>query len=120
MLFRVAVRALEAWLLADRATCAAFLNVSADLVPAYPEQLFNPKLAMVNLARRSRSRQLVADMVPREGSGASEGPAYASRLQEFILARSGGWRPEAAARNAPSLDRCIRALRTVAGQREAG
>src|SRR5258708_5107419 len=91
MLFRIAVRTIESWLLADRTRCASFLHVSADLVPHDPERLANPKLAMVNLARRSGDRHIVADMAPRDGSGASVGPAYASRLQEFAAAGRGRW-----------------------------
>jgi hypothetical protein len=114
MLFRVAVRAIEAWLMADRQRCAAFLQVSVDRVPADPEALSYPKRALVDVARKSRSGQIVADMVPRPGTGASEGPAYASRVQEFVTTSPHLWRPEVAAENAESLRRCLRAIRSIA------
>ena len=113
MLFRVAVREIEAWLMADRQRCAAFLQVGVDRVPLDPESLPDPKRTLVDLARHSRSRDLVRDMVPRVGSGASEGPAYVSRLQEFVTVAPSAWRPEVAEANAPSLRRCLTALKTL-------
>ena len=109
--FRVAVRAVEAWLLADAETLAAFLGVARGKVPRDPEGVDRPKAAMVNLARGSRRRDILVDMVPREGSGRSEGPAYASRLIEFV---SSSWRPNIAAAQSDSLRRAITCLRRLA------
>lgn len=107
MCLRVAVRAVEAWLLADRESIAAYLGVSAASVPADPDALPNPKEALINLARRSRRRGIRLDMVPRTGSGRSVGPAYDDRMQEFVLRH---WRPSVAAEASDSLRRCISAL----------
>ena len=82
--FRVAVREVEAWLMADADSLASFLSVVRNKIPAEPEQLDDPKTEMVNLARRSRRRAIRKDMVPRAGSGRSVGPAYASRLIEYV------------------------------------
>ena len=109
--FRVAVREVEAWLLADTQRLAAFLGVSPARVPADPERLDDPKTAMVNLARSSRRRAIQEDMVPREGSGRQVGPAYSSRLIEFA---SSSWRPDVAARRSDSLRRAIDCLRRLA------
>ena len=68
MCFRVAVRAVEAWLIADAETLADFLGVSPGRVPADPESLPHPKGVMINLARRSRRRSIRQDMVPSDGS----------------------------------------------------
>jgi len=108
---RVAVRAVEAWLLADAERLAAFLGVAAGRIVAQPEQLDDPKQAMVDLAGASRRRDILADMVPRAGSGRKVGPAYTSRLIEFV---TNHWRPEAAARRAESLARTIRCLSRLA------
>lgn len=78
MCFRIAVRSIETWLLADRERIATFLGISQALVPAEPEALSNPKQEMVSLARRSRRSAIYKDMVPRDGSGISIGPAYSS------------------------------------------
>ncbi|MDW8326371.1 MAG: hypothetical protein RMK99_07380 [Anaerolineales bacterium] len=109
--FRVVVRAVEAWLLADAEALSSFLGVARTRVPNQPEALEDPKAVMVNLARQSRRRDIRIDMAPREGSGRPVGPAYASRLIEFV---SGYWRPDVAAANADSLTRTIRCLRRIA------
>ncbi len=100
--FRVAVREIEAWLMADAETLAEFLGVARSRIPGRPENSDQPKAAMVNLARHSRRRAVREDMVPREGSGRPVGPAYTSRLTEYVESR---WRPEVAARHAESLRR---------------
>lgn len=109
--FRVAVRAVEAWLLADPERIADFLGVARGKVPTDPETLDDPKAAMVALARASRRREVREDMVPRDGSGRPVGPAYASRLIEFA---SSSWRPAVAAKRAESLRRAIDCLKRLA------
>jgi hypothetical protein len=100
MCFRIAVRAVESWLLADRESLSAFLRVAESHIPPNPEALDDPKEALVNVARRSRRRDIRNDMAPRPGSGLSIGPAYTSRLIEYAQS---GWRPAIAAQNADSL-----------------
>lgn len=113
MCFRVAVREIEAWLLADHERIAEFLDVNARWLPLDPETEADPKQVIVNLARRSRSRDIHRDLVPRVGSGRSEGPAYSSRLIEFVSDKTYGWRPTVAARSSDSLARCLRSLRRL-------
>lgn len=107
MCFRVAVRAVEAWLMADAERLAAFIGVARRRIPADPEREENPKQAMVNLARSSRRRDVRQDMVPRVGSGRTVGPAYTSRLVEFATDR---WRPDVAALSADSLRSAVACL----------
>ena len=107
MCFRIAVREVEAWLLADREQVAGFLGVARTKIPEGPERLEDPKNTMVHLARQSRRRTIYEDMVPRPGSGRAIGPAYSSRLIEFVEKH---WRPEVARRHSDSLDRTIRCL----------
>lgn len=104
---RVAVREVEAWLLADREAAARFLAVAEALVPPSPESEADPKRVLVELARRSRRRDIREDLVPRPGSGLEVGPAYEDRLIEFVRRE---WRPEMAAHTADSLRRCLSAL----------
>lgn len=105
--FRVAVRQVEAWLMADAETLASYLSVKRSIVPSNPEAVSNAKIEMVNLARRSRSRAIREDMVPRAESGRVVGPAYSSRLIEYAASH---WRPEVAAQHADSLRRAIACL----------
>lgn len=112
--FRVAVRAVEAWLFADADAIAAFLGVVRNKVPANPDSLASPKQALVNLARVSRRKAIREDMVPREGSGRTVGPAYTSRIIEFA---STDWRPAHAIAHSDSLRRAVACLeRLVADQ----
>ena len=103
MCFRVAVREVEAWLLADRDGLADFLGTASSRIPVWPEAVDDPKQAMVNLAIGSRRRAIREDMAPRPGSRRAVGPAYASRLIEFAQRR---WRPGVAANRSESLQRC--------------
>ena len=114
-----AVREVEAWLLADAARLGRFLGVPAARIPLSPDTLRNPKQEMVNLARRSRSRSIREDLVPRPEGGRQVGPAYTSRLIEFVQGAANGWRPavvpclrkgEVAAGASNSLARCLRSL----------
>ena len=111
MCFRVAVREIESWLLADRGGIAAFLGVPRSRIPRTVDDLDDPKETLINLARGSRRRAIREDMVPRPGSGASVGPAYTSRMSEFVGKQGRGqWQPSSAVEVSPSLSRCIRAL----------
>lgn len=110
MCFRIAVRTVEAWLMADRERMAGFLRIPVSRVPSNPEAIEYPKQAIVELARRSRSRDIREDMVPRPGSGRPIGPAYTSRMIEFVEDTRSGWRPRVAAGSAPSLHGCLMRL----------
>lgn len=111
MCFRVAVREVESWLIADQQHIARFLGVAVSRIPVMPETLDHPKETMVDLARQSRKREIREDMVPRPGSGRAVGPAYTSRLIEFASDQVNGWRPDIAASNSESLRRCLACLR---------
>ncbi len=108
--FRVAVRQVEAWLMGDAETLARYLRVARSRIPVDPESLPNAKAEMVNIARGSRTLAVRQDMVPRPGSGRAVGPAYASRLIEYIQR---DWRPEIAAQRADSLRRAIDCLQQL-------
>ncbi len=107
MCFRVAVRSIETWLLADRERIAQFLAVPLSHVPQNPEAIAHPKQTMVQLARQSRKKAIREDMIPRHGDSRSEGPAYASRLIEFVSDTIEGWRPDMASESSDSLRRLI-------------
>lgn len=100
MLFRVAVREIEAWLMADAETIASFLGISRTSVPENVEALVDAKRTLVDLAARSRYKRIREDLVPRLASGRSTGPAYSSRMIQYAET---AWRPSVAAANSPSL-----------------
>jgi hypothetical protein len=109
LVLRVAVRTIESWLLADQKAFADFLGVSIHHAsfPRDPEALDHPKQVVVNLARRSRFRQLREDLVPAPNSTSHVGKNYVGRLTQFVLNE---WQAERARAHAPSLERAFRAL----------
>jgi hypothetical protein len=109
LIFRVAVREVESWVLADRDGFADFLGINAVLVPAEPDQIPDPKQSLVNLARRSRIRALRESIVPRQGSTAVQGPNYNGCLGDFIRNR---WNRNSATERSPSLSRAWARLMT--------
>src|SRR5258708_6816344 len=76
MCFRIVVHEVESWLLGDAEHIASFLGVNSTHIPINPEGLLNPKQAMVNLARRSRKKDIREDMVPPARARGDTGPAY--------------------------------------------
>lgn len=110
MCFRIAVRMIETWLLADSQSLAQFLSVAISQVPSFPEMLDNPKHSMVELARRSRRREIREGMVPRPGSGRKVGSLYTSQLIEFVRTQ---WDPKVAAGKSDSLRRCRERIREL-------
>lgn len=104
VLFRVAVREVEAWLMADRSGIAEFLSVPIVKIPSNPEAEADPKQTLVGLARNSRKRRLAQELAPQAGSSNRVGPLYNARLVEFA---SSVWDVERARVRAPSLDRAM-------------
>ncbi len=116
MCFRLAVREVEAWLLADKPRLARFLGVPQSLLPTDPETLNDPKLEMVNLAGASNKRTIRSGLVPTSGSGRDVGVLYHSELSLFALDAANGWRPKEAAETSPSLARCLARLEETMGR----
>ena len=110
MRFRVVVRKIEAWLLADRDRFTTFFSVPRSAVPDQPDEVPDPKSTLLAAIARSRRNAIRADMLPRSGSGRQVGAAYTSRLIEFASDSEQGWRPDVAALRSPSLASCLTRL----------
>jgi hypothetical protein len=107
-LLRVTVRAVEAWLLADRNNAADFLGIPLKDMPKHPESLDDPCQTLVNLARKSKKRHIREDIVPDpKNKSAQMGKGYNERLSEYVYK---AWSIEAALEHAPSLNRTYRVL----------
>jgi hypothetical protein len=104
LLFRIAVREVEAWLMADRAGIAEFLHIDVSKVPHAPEAEEDPKRTLINLARKSRKRRLSQEIVPEAGSTAKIGTLYNTHFVNFVNSR---WDIGQARLCAPSLDRTL-------------
>lgn len=98
-IFRVAVKEVEAWLLADKEGLSKFFNVSPALFSPNPDALLNPKHALITLAKRSRKRDIRDDITPIDQS-ASIGPNYNNRLSQFV---DSYWNIANAKKRSPSL-----------------
>lgn len=110
MLLRMVVRELESWLLADRKNLADFLQIALSKVPVNPEEVKDPKLTLVNLARSSRSKRIRESLVPDLESTAKVGRLYTSEIIQFINQQ---WDISSARQNSPSLERCCKCLQTL-------
>lgn len=111
LLFRIPVRQLESWLLADREAMARFLSVTLNRIPPNPDGLLDPKVAVIDAARRSRRAQLRRDMVPEPDSGMKVGRGYVGHMTDFIMS---AWRPRVGARYSDSLRRALVAFDRLA------
>lgn len=109
LVFRVAVREVEAWLLADPENLAHYLRVRQARLPTDPDTLPDPKRAILDLARKSRSSDVRGRIVPKHGSTAQQGPDYNGCLAGFVAA---DWNIGAATRLSPSLRRSVKRLAT--------
>lgn len=110
MFFRIVIREIESWLLADSVNLARFLGINKDRVPTNPEQINDPKLTLVNLARHSKIGKVRTALVPEQGSTAQVGKLYTSEVNKFVRE---SWNVEAARLNSPSLDMCVRRLEAL-------
>jgi len=107
LIFRIAVRSVEAWLLADRKAFAAFLGIRKDLVPLNPDDLIDPKKLLIELTRKSRKRELREAIIPPPGSTAKIGPDYNGTLTSFVMDK---WDVKEALKQSPSLTRAFVAI----------
>lgn len=107
-LFRVAVREVEAWLLACDLQFASFLGLRKKVDFPDPESLSDPKAALLNLGGASPKRNIREAIARRDKSGTlRQGPAYNSTLAEFV---DKDWDLETAAQKCLSLHKLLAAL----------
>lgn len=104
LIFRVAVREVEAWVMADGSRLARFLGIRESLIPGTVEEIDDAKKALIELGAKSPNRKLRSDLCPPPGSLRVQGPDYNGRLGAFVAQR---WDPASAARNSPSLARAL-------------
>lgn len=108
LLVRVAVKEVEAWVLADRGRFADWLGVSKDLIPVSPEFCSDPKAKLLKIAERSKFREIREGLLPKKGGVSKVGIEYNSLLCEFV---TNHWRIEEAQLAAPSLAKALQRLR---------
>lgn len=109
-LCRFAVAELESWLIADSQGLSAFLKVAVANIPANPDTLPDPKRKLVNLARRCRTTSIRNSIVPENSHGGKVAPAYTATMSAFVRDH---WNIVSAAKNSPSLARCVQRLQQL-------
>jgi len=109
LIFRVAVKEVEAWLLADTSNFASYLAIEENKISKAVESLSDPKLEIVALAKQSASPQILEDMVPKKGSMAEVGRCFDRMLINFVRHQ---WDIDEACKNAHSLSKAIHALKS--------
>lgn len=107
-LLRVAVREVEAWLLACDEALKDYLALRHFRPFPRPEELEDPKMELLKLAEGS-SRRDIREAVARRDTGGNlrQGPAYNSTLGVFV---DRFWKPRIATSRCPSLKRALSAL----------
>lgn len=108
---RVVVNEIESWLMGDTESFARFFHVSKDLLPNSPETLENPKAELLNICSKSKKVEIRRGVTAVfRDSNLRSGPEYVRYLNDFAINE---WKPEAAALQCPSLQRALRALKSL-------
>ena len=107
-LLRVAVREVEAWVLAADNSFSRFLGIRGGFEFPAPEELPDPKLELLRIASTCPRRD-TRDALSRRDAGGNlkQGPAYNSTLASYV---NDVWQPDAAAAKCPSLRKMLNAL----------
>ena len=113
LIFRVAVRQVESWILADRENIANLLKVSLRRLPGNPDKLSDAKRYLLQLAKQA-PRRVREELVAVRGAPASQGLGYNTLLSDFVRSR---WNPSRAATRSDSLKRARLRLAELAARR---
>ena len=101
ILFRVAVREIESWLLADHDGISNLLQISPAKLPDNPDILDDPKRSLLHFAKNA-PREIRSDLIADKGVMAAQGMGYNFRLGQFVRE---SWSPQRAASRSDSLRR---------------
>lgn len=103
LVFRIAVREIESWLIADAEAFSDFFGVRRRIVPRDPDALDDPKRSILQMAR-SASREIRLEVLATRGAISSQGIGYNRVLGEFVRT---SWSPARASEASESLRRAI-------------
>jgi hypothetical protein len=100
LLFSIAVREVEAWILADHTAMRKLIGEKGTL-PATPDEVADPKRCLLMLAK-SAPKQIRDDLLKTIDGPLMPGLGYNARLTVWINSE---WSPQRAAERSPSLER---------------
>ncbi|NQX12943.1 DUF4276 family protein [Microbacteriaceae bacterium VKM Ac-2855] len=107
---RVAVREVEAWLIADIENLRHLLQRPGLQAPSECDDIGDPKAWLLNEAARA-PRAIQSQLLRRDGTNLRQGLGYNNILSNFV---ENDWQPEHAATRSDSLRRTIDAIRRLA------
>lgn len=110
LLFRIAVRETESWVLADHVAMRGLIGARGTL-PAEPDELPDPKQFLLKLAKNA-PKPVRQDLLKTLDGPLAQGLGYNTRLIELINAE---WNPQRAAERSPSLARARLRIAEVVG-----
>lgn len=112
MVFRIAVRTVESWLLSDRQHFKSAFRVDGQSLPLTPDRVDRPKSVLLDVVAKSSSREIKSAMLRRMPNGGwTSGPEYNALLEEFA---DKAWQPSVAADQSPSLTKARLRIRELA------
>lgn len=111
LLFRVVVREIETWLMADLSGFSSFFRIPMEKLDRHPEDLPDPKRKLLSLIGKYAKADIKRALLPAKGVRAPIGPGYNDVLRAFVRDE---WSPERAAASSDSLDRVRRRLARLA------
>ena len=106
LLFRVAVREVEAWIMADRLKFAEFMGIPLTKIDCNVDRILDPKAHLLQIARKA-NRAIKRELLPKEGALASQGFGYNEVLGRFVR---DDWSSTRAAKHSQSLEKAIMRL----------
>ena len=107
LVFRIAIKESESWIMADTEGVSNFLRINRNQVPSNVDDLPDPKKTLLNLASKSRSSAIRRSLVPKPNTTAIVGPDYNSVISDFVL---NTWNLDEASNNSPSLRRALNSI----------
>jgi hypothetical protein len=102
LLFRVIIREIESWLMADRESFSDFTGVPLNRLPMCPDSIPDPKQLVLNLIRKYGRLAIKRELLPSRGRDAVRGFGYNPVLRDYVINH---WSPAQAAIVSNSLSR---------------
>lgn len=102
LILRVAVRAVESWLLADREAFSHYIRLKKTKLPHDTDAISDPKATLLQIVESSPNRLIKEAVLPKKGSTARIGPDYNGCLSRFI---QNNWNVVDASFHSKSLER---------------
>jgi len=101
-IFRIAIREIESWIMADRVGFSTYMSFSMSNLPVQVDDIADPKGYLLNLIQRKCNKKWQKDMLPLKSQHI--GLEYNPRLVRFI---EESWNVENAMKSSESLFRSI-------------